>query len=160
MFRHGDLTKLGHCGTWTFWHMEISALCRNVYIALHSAKMYMCQNVHVLKYRCAKISQFHNIPVPKRPWCRNIPMSKYSRAEKSPWLNVCRDMSLAEMSDAEMSGAKISQSLRKSSLIYATVISLTWLKRLWKKHLEWLGKYLLGNTLIHNSNTYIIDLEY
>ena len=78
-----EVTTLGHFGTWTFWHMDISALhrgafcqfpfqwiyychsskstwketgkthlCalwRNVYIALHSAKMYMCQNVHVLK---------------------------------------------------------------------------------------------------------------
>ena len=101
MFWHGDVTALGHFGTWTFRHMEISAQghwCRNVYFALHSSKMYMCQNVHVLKYPCGEISQCHNIPAPKRPWCRNITHAKIFSCRKVPvmkclsWNVSCRNV--------------------------------------------------------------------
>ena len=76
---HWDILEHGHFGTWKFQHRG-----RNVYFALHSSKMYICQNVPVLKYSCGEISQCRNIPVPKHPWCGNIPMPKYSHAKKSP----------------------------------------------------------------------------
>ena len=70
-FHHGNFSARGHFSMrtsqhgyfltpWIFRHMDISArvpmlkcLCQNVYIALRSANMYMCQNVHVPKYPCA-----------------------------------------------------------------------------------------------------------
>ena len=113
-WRLGLISARGITGI--FWHEDISAqehfgtgapvpkcLCRNVYVALHSAKMSMCQNVNVLKHPCAEMCQCCNIPVLNCPLCRNIPMLKCSRAEKSPWWNVCAEMSLAKMSGAEIS---------------------------------------------------------
>ena len=76
---HWNILARGYFDTWTFWHraLVLKCLCLNVYIALQGVKMYMCWNVHVLKYHSAKMSQCCNIPVPKCPCskkspCRNV----------------------------------------------------------------------------------------
>ena len=109
-FRHG------HFITGIFWHEDISAqdhfdtgapvpkcLCRNVYIALHSAKMSMCWNILVLKCPSAVTSLFQNVHGAKINQCWNVLMTKCLRAEKSLWWNVCAEMSLAKTSGAEIS---------------------------------------------------------
>ena len=112
LFGTMDVLTRGRFGTGTFLFKDILAhghfgtgapvpkcLCQNLYIALQSAKMYMCQNVHVPKYPCVKMSQCRNVPVSKRPWCRNIPMLKCSRAKMSSCLKIpvmkclCRNIS-------------------------------------------------------------------
>ena len=122
-----DVSARGRYGAGTFWHKDILAHvhlaqghpCRNVYIALQSAKMYLCWNVLVPKYPCAIMFKCCNVPVLKRPLCQNILMPKCSRAKmfscrnvllpqcpstkKSLWWNVSAEMSLAEMSGAEIS---------------------------------------------------------
>ena len=84
-----DILARGRYGTGTFWHKDILAHvhlaqghpCRNAYIVLQSAKMYICWNVLVPKYPCAVMFKYCNVPVPKRPWCRNIPIPKCSHAK-------------------------------------------------------------------------------
>ena len=104
-FGHGDITTLGHFDTKIFQHMDILAqghLWRNVYIALHDAKMYMSQNVHVPKYPCAQMFQCCKVPVPKRPLCQNILMPKFSRAK----IFSCRNVLAPKSPSDEMSVPK------------------------------------------------------
>ena len=93
-----DVSAQGPYGTGTFGHMDVLAhvhfgiVQSNIDI---SSQVPLCQNVHVLKYFCVKMSQCCNVSVPKRPWCWKVLMPKCS---------------CAEMSLAQMSGAKISPS--------------------------------------------------
>ena len=77
MFQHRDVKALEYFGKGATVPL---CLCRNVYIALHGIKMYMYVNVHVPKYSCAELSLCLNVPVPKRPWCRNVLVPKCPHA--------------------------------------------------------------------------------
>ena len=105
----GPLSEQGHFGTrtfrhgyisvpWKFWlqHLNIMAQqyfghgCFSICTFWHFAKQHrhfstgaLVPNVHVPKYPCAKMSQCHNIYVPKCQWCQNYPMPKCSCAEMS-----------------------------------------------------------------------------
>ena len=89
----------------TFWFKDISAQGQNVFCFT------WCQNLHVLKGLCVKISKSCNNPLPKRPWCWNIPVPKCSRAK--------------------MSGAKI-----RPSHINTSITSPQWLKFLPKDEFQ------------------------
>ena len=125
-----NVSERGCFGTGTFCHKDIfeilaqGHLCQNVYIALHTAKMYMCGNIHVTKYPCAEISQCHNNSVPIRPWCQNIPILKCSRAKMS-W---CRKVPVTKCPcqnvSCKISGAKINPNLYRGSLPYMKLVLL------------------------------------
>ena len=95
---------------------------RTVYIALHSAKMYISRNVHVPKCPSGVTSLCRNIHGAKIYPCWNFLVLKCPHAEKSPWWNVHAKMSLAEMSGAEKS---------PSLLFSCTCVST---KYLWRSH--------------------------
>ena len=92
IIQHKDVTSQGHYSTGTFQHKDISAhWCFSTCTFWHCAKHYrhfgiyisawlpLCQNVHVPKYPCPKMSQWCcNVPVPKRSLCWKIPMPKCS----------------------------------------------------------------------------------
>ena len=93
-----NILAQGYFGTWTYQHRAPmpKCLCRNVYIDLQGVKMYMIQNVHVLKYLCAEISQCsaimslrQNVYGAKIYLCQNVVVPKCP-CLKSP----CDEMSM------------------------------------------------------------------
>ena len=69
--RHINVSAQGLFSTGTFWHMDISAL-------EHSAKITQCHNVPMPKYPVAKKPSCQNIHKDRRSMCRNVHVAKKS----------------------------------------------------------------------------------